>query len=106
MYKIGLVGLKTSIEQILILAEEYKHELEFISLPYVKTEEVENIVKEHESNVHAWLFSGPLPYEIAKKTLGTDKIMVHVPATESGFYKSLLEMIYEQGKIIEHLSIY
>lgn len=31
--------------------------------------------------------------------------MVHVPATESGFYKSFLEMIYEQGKIIEHLSI-
>ncbi|WHY57522.1 hypothetical protein [Peribacillus simplex] len=105
MYKIGLVGLKTSIEQILILAEDYKHELEFISLPYAKTEEVENIVKEHDSNVHAWLFSGPLPYEIAKKTLGTDKIMVHVPATESGFYKSLLEMIYDQGKIIEHLSI-
>ncbi|SIR06000.1 hypothetical protein SAMN05878482_102890 [Peribacillus simplex] len=105
MYKIGLVGLKTSIEQILLLAEEYKHELEFISLPYAKTEEVENIVKEHDSNVHAWLFSGPLPYEIAKKTLGTDKIMVHVPATESGFYKSLLEMIYDQGKIIEQLSI-
>lgn len=105
MYKIGLVGLKTSIEQILDLAEEYKHELEFISFPYVNTEEVEEIVKEHDSNVHAWLFSGPLPYEIANKTLGTDKIMVHVPATESGFYKSFLEMIYEQGKIIEHLSI-
>ncbi|MFJ7364707.1 hypothetical protein ACIQWQ_11485 [Peribacillus frigoritolerans] len=105
MYKIGLVGLKTSTEQILALAEEYKHELEFISLPYVRTEEVENIVKEHDSHVHAWLFSGPLPYEIAKKTLVTDKIMVHVPATESGFYKSFLEMIYEQGKIIEHLSI-
>ena len=74
-------------------------------MPYVKTEEVENIVKEHNSHVHAWLFSGPLPYEIARKTLGTDKIMVHVPATESGFYKSFLEMIYEQGKIIEHLSI-
>ncbi|PGY16032.1 hypothetical protein SAMN05444673_1040 [Bacillus sp. OV166] len=105
MYKIGLVGLKTSLEQILDSAEEYKYELEFISLPYVKTEEVESIVKEHNSHVHAWLFSGPLPYEIAKKTLGTDKIMVHVPATESGFYKSFLEMIYEKGKIIEQLSI-
>ena len=67
MYKIGLVGLETSIEQILVLAEEYKHELEFISLPYVKTEEVDNIVKEYDSHVHAWLFSGPLPYEIAEK---------------------------------------
>jgi hypothetical protein len=105
MYKIGLVGLKTSIEQILDLAEEYNHDLEFISYPYVKTEEVENIVNEYNSHVHAWLFSGPLPYEIAKKTLGTDKIMVHVPATESGFYKSFLEMIYEQGKMIEQLSI-
>lgn len=50
-------------------------------------------------------FSGPLPYEIAKKYIGTDKIMVYVPATESGLYKSLLEMIYEQGRIIEKLSI-
>ncbi|MCP1122661.1 hypothetical protein NKR74_04775 [Bacillus sp. 3103sda1] len=105
MYKIGLVGLKTSIEQILDMAEEYKHELEFISYSYVKTEEVEKIVKEHTSHVDAWLFSGPLPYEIAKKYIGTDKIMVYVPATESGFYKSFLEMIYEQGKIIEQLSI-
>ncbi|WP_078410061.1 helix-turn-helix domain-containing protein [Priestia abyssalis] len=105
MYKIGLVGLKTSIEQILDLAEEYKHELEFISLPYVKTEEVENLVQETTSYVHAWLFTGPLPYEIAKKTVRTDKIMVHVPATESGLYKSFLEMIYEQGKMIEQLSI-
>lgn len=105
MYKIGLVGLKASIVQILDLSDEYKHELEFISFPYVQTEEVENIVIEHHPHVHAWLFSGPLPYEIAKKTLGTDKIMVHVPATESGFYKSFLEMIYEQGKIIEHLSM-
>ncbi|WP_440604393.1 hypothetical protein [Bacillus sp. GB_SG_008] len=105
MYKIGLVGLKTSIEQILDMAEEYKHELEFISYSYVKTEEVEKIVKEHTSHVDAWLFSGPLPYEIAKKYIGTDKIMVYVPATESGFYKSFLEMTYEQGKIIEQLSI-
>jgi hypothetical protein len=105
MYKIGLVGLKTSIELILDMAEEYKHELEFISYSYVKTEEVEKIVKEHTSHVDAWLFSGPLPYEIAKKYIGTDKIMVYVPATESSFYKSFLEMIYEQGKIIEQLSI-
>ncbi|NOU72461.1 hypothetical protein GC098_13655 [Paenibacillus sp. LMG 31458] len=105
MYKIGIVGLKTSIEQILDLAEEYKHDLEFISFPYVNTEEVEKIVIEHNSHVHAWLFSGPLPYEIAKKTLGIDKIMVHIPAAESGFYKSFIEMIYEQGKIIELLSV-
>ncbi|MDZ5606342.1 hypothetical protein U2I54_04280 [Bacillus pseudomycoides] len=105
MYKIGLVGLKTSIEWILDLAEEYKDKLEFISFSYVSTEEIKKIVEENDFYVHAWLFSGPIPYEIAKKTLGTDKIMVHVPATESGFYNSLLEMIYEQGKIIKQLSI-
>src|SRR5690606_2576720 len=104
-HKIGVVGLKTSIEAIIELAEEYKTELEFISFSYEETEEVEKIVREHNSHVHAWLFSGPLPYEIAKKTLDTDKIMVHVPATESGFYRYYLEMIYEQGKIIEQLSI-
>lgn len=67
MHKIGVVGLKTSIEAIIELAEEYKTELEFISFSYEETEEVEKIVREHNSHVHAWLFSGPLPYEIAKK---------------------------------------
>ncbi|MFJ8514437.1 helix-turn-helix domain-containing protein [Lysinibacillus xylanilyticus] len=105
MYKIGLVGLETSIEQILALADEYKHELEFISFPYVEIDEVEKIIEENNIYMHAWFFSGPLPYEIAKRKLGTDKIMVHVPATESGLYKAFLEMIYEQGKIIEKLSI-
>ncbi|MCP3740786.1 hypothetical protein [Rossellomorea sp. BNER] len=105
MYKIGLVGLKTSVERIMDLAEEYKYKLEFSTFPYVTTDEIEKIVEENDSHVHAWLFSGPIPYEIAKKTLGTDKIMVHAPATESGFYHSLIEMIYEQGKIIKQLSI-
>jgi len=105
MYKIGLVGLKTSIEQIVDLADEYKHELDFISLPYVEINEVEKIIEEHECHMHAWFFSGPLPYEIAQRKLGPDKIMVHVPATESGLYKALLEMIYERGQIIEKLSI-
>lgn len=105
MYKIGLVGLGTSIEQILDLAKEYKNELEFISFPYEKTKEVEKIVTDYNSHVDAWLFSGPIPYEIAKKTLDTDKTMVYVPATELGFYKAFLEMIYEQGKTIQQLSI-
>ncbi|MGE7687843.1 hypothetical protein ACQKMI_01390 [Lysinibacillus sp. NPDC097214] len=105
MYKIGLVGLKASIDQIVDLADEYKHELEFISLPYEEINEIEKIIVEHEWHVHAWFFSGPIPYEIAKRKLGTDKIMVHVPATESGLYKAILEMIYEQGQIIEKLSI-
>ncbi|MGG1396855.1 hypothetical protein ABE288_03210 [Bacillus salipaludis] len=105
MFKIGLVGLETSIKQILDLAEEYKQELNFISLPYVEVEEVERIVTEHHSDVHAWLFSGPLPYEMAKKTLGTDKIMVHVPATESGFFKAFLELSDELGRLIKKLSI-
>lgn len=105
MYKIGLVGLKTSIDQIVDLADEYKHELEFISLPYEEINEIEKIIVEHECHVDAWFFSGPIPYEIAQRKLGTDKIMVHVPATESGLYKAILEMIYEQGQIIEKLSI-
>ncbi|MFD0828123.1 hypothetical protein ACT8ZR_21090 [Neobacillus sp. M.A.Huq-85] len=105
MFKIGLVGLEASIKQILDLAEEYKQELEIISFPYIDIDEVENIVKEHHSRVHAWLFSGPLPYEIGKRTLGTDMIMVHVPATESGFFKAFLELSDELGRLIKKLSI-
>lgn len=105
MYKIGVVGLRNSIERILDLAEEYKHELEFIPFPYLNIEEIEKIAEEHNPHLHAWLFSGPIPYEVFKKKLGTDKIMVYVPATESGFYNALLEMIYKQEKIIEKVSV-
>ncbi|MBP2242246.1 hypothetical protein J2Z40_002820 [Cytobacillus eiseniae] len=105
MYKIGVVGLNTSIKWIVEFAAEYQTDFEFLSFPYETTNEIEKIIKENDSNLHAWLFSGPIPYEMAKKNIDTDKIMVHVPATESGFYNSLLEMIYEQGKIIKKLSI-
>ncbi|MGY4794724.1 hypothetical protein ACVNNN_06945 [Lysinibacillus fusiformis] len=105
MYKIGLVGLSSSIKQVLDLADEYKDDFEFIPFHYIRTEEVENIIQENKSSVHAWLFTGPLPYEIVKKKVQTDQIMVYVPATESGLYKSFIEMIYQQGKVIEKLSI-
>ncbi|MFE4896012.1 hypothetical protein [Peribacillus butanolivorans] len=105
MYKIGVVGPNPLIERILSLEEEYKHELQFVSFPCTKTEEVEEIVKKNCSQVQAWLFSGPIPYEIAKKTLGTDEKMVYIPVTESGFYKSYFELAFDQGKLITRLSV-
>lgn len=105
MYKIGVVGLHSSIALVLELTEEYREEYEFISLSYESPEEVIEIMQENNAHVHAWLFTGPLPYEIAKKNSLSDKIMVPIPATESGLYKSFLEMIYEQGTVIEKLSI-
>ncbi|MEM5620591.1 hypothetical protein AAHB56_00870 [Bacillus thuringiensis] len=66
MYKIGLVGLKSSIDQILSMVEEFKHDLEFIPYTYEKIEEIEKIVIEHAPHVHAWLFQGHFPMKLQK----------------------------------------
>lgn len=105
MFKIGVVGPKQSVERILELAKEFDQGMNFIPYPYQETRETEKIVREYDSYVDYWLFSGPIPYMVAKDALGTDKRMEYIYPTESSIYKGFLEMVYEQGRLLERISI-
>lgn len=105
MYKIGVVGPTASVNRILSLVEEYQDELQFTPFSYHHSKETVEIIKKYGMQVNAWLFSGQIPYEIAKKELGNDANMAYVPIMEASFYKSFLEMTYEQGKLLKQVSV-
>lgn len=105
MYRIGLIGPKWSLERILSFSKEYEKELEFFPFAYEEPAETKEIVKKHDRDVDVWLFSGQLPYNIAKKTLHSIEKLLYVPHTESSVYKSLLNIMYLNSKLIRQLSV-
>lgn len=105
MYRIGLIGPEWSLERILSFSKEYEKELEFFPFAYDEPAETKEIVKKHDRDVDVWLFSGQLPYNIAKKTLQSFEKLLYVPHTESSVYKSLLNIMYLNGKLIKQLSV-
>ncbi|WP_088013816.1 hypothetical protein [Gottfriedia acidiceleris] len=105
MYRIGLIGPEWSLERILSFSKEYEKELEFFPFAYDEPAQTKEIVKKHDRDVDVWLFSGQLPYNIAKKTLHSIEKLLYVPHTESSVYKSLLNIIYLNGKLIRQLSV-
>ncbi|WP_414854150.1 hypothetical protein [Brevibacillus sp. IT-7CA2] len=105
MFKIGVVGPKQSVERILAVAKEFEEGMNFVPYPYTETKETEKIVLENDQYVDHWLFSGPIPYLIARQALDDGKRMEHIYPTESSIYKGFLEMVYTHRKLIDRVSI-
>lgn len=105
MHKIGIVGPEPSIERILSVAKEFKHEIEFIPFAYDDPTEVAHIVQNASPEVNGWLFSGPLPYSIAKHNVVSDKSLEYCPSIGAGFFICCMQMAIQQKKILERISI-
>lgn len=105
MYKIGVVGPSLSVNRIFKLAAEMENEMEFIPYSYNETNEVKSILLKNDHQVDYWLFSGYIPYMIAKRTLDSDEKLVYTFYTESSIYKGIMELGYNQGKLLEKASM-
>ncbi|WP_026576954.1 hypothetical protein [Bacillus sp. UNC438CL73TsuS30] len=105
MYRIGVVGPSSSVKRILKVANEIEQEMEFIPYSYTEAKEVEKIVLEHDDQVDFWLFSGYIPYRVAAKTVSTDEKSVYIFSTESSTYKSFMELVYSEGRLLNRISI-
>ncbi|MFM1654290.1 hypothetical protein ACI7RC_19675 [Brevibacillus sp. B_LB10_24] len=105
MYKVGIVGPHRSVERILDVSKEFEQGMEFIPHPYQDPREIKTLVLEFNHQVDTWLFSGPVPYLIAKDVLDSDENLVYIPGTESGLYKALLDLTYDQMEILDSVSI-
>ncbi|OLO37022.1 hypothetical protein BTR23_14890 [Alkalihalophilus pseudofirmus] len=105
MYKIGVVGPSLSVKRILELAYEIEQEMEFIPYSYTEVKEVEKIILEHEHEVDFWLFSGYIPYMVARKKLASDENSDYIFSTESSIYKGFMELVYSQGTLVNRISI-
>ena len=93
MFRIGVVGPSLSVNRILEMAREMEQEMEFIPCIYQETSEIEEIVLSNDQQVDFWLFSGYIPYMIAKKLFASDENLVYIFSTES--------RIYQKGNVME-----
>lgn len=105
MFRIGVVGPKLSVNRIFEMAREMEQEMEFIPLAYKETSEIEEIILSNDQQVDFWLFSGYIPYMIAKKLFSSDEKLVYIFFTESSIYKGIMELSYSQGKLLNQVSM-
>lgn len=105
MFRIGVVGPSLSVNRILEMVGEMEQEMEFIPYIYKETSEVEEIVLSHTKQVDFWLFSGYIPYMIAKRVVESAENLVYIFSTESSIYRGLMELSYSQGKLLNQVSI-
>lgn len=105
MLRIGVVGPSLSVNRILQLAREMEQGMEFIPYIYQETSEVKEIVLRNSQQVDFWLFSGYIPYRIAKNLLESDENLVYIFSTESTIYKGIMELSYSRGELLNQVSI-
>ncbi|GAA4714589.1 hypothetical protein [Brevibacillus fulvus] len=105
MYRIGVVGPPPSVERILDVANEFEHEIEFVSFVYEDAKEVSRIVEQHQADFDGWFFSGPIPHMFAKKVLRSDANIVYCHQTGANLYRGFCQMAFEQQRISKRVSI-
>lgn len=105
MYKVAVVGPAVSVERILSVAQDFTSQLTFQPFIYETAIETIEIVKEQHPHFDFFLFSGPIPYDLAKRTIHDHSKLFYIHLLETGFYKALLDLTHHVQKPIEHLSI-
>jgi hypothetical protein len=101
--RLGVLGADDSLEILQSVIDRYP---EFESLPivYWKEEEIIDLIKPYVDQVDMWLFSGQVPYTIAKEWGGISKPIFYVQHTGSSLYKTLLYIMYERKTSVSEIS--
>lgn len=106
MYTVGIVGPARSVERILHHAREFESNLSFVGYSYNIVNETTDILEKHHSKVDFWLFSGYIPYKIAQQSKHFSKDrMEYIFITGDMFYRGVLEISHEIGKLAKNVSI-
>lgn len=103
MYKIGVVGPVKSVERIIALAREIEQDMEFIPYVYEVATETKHLVEKHNQDVDFWLFSGYIPYKLARQTNVTQEKLAHIIFSEAAIYRGFLEQSYQQKSLLKML---
>lgn len=86
--KVAVLGPKDLVDRIVGEGKAYKY-LDMIPFPYKKETETMSIMNKLDNDVDLILFSGPIPYHIARKNVERDLPMLYVSYSGSAFYKVL-----------------
>jgi hypothetical protein len=101
--RLGILGADDSLPIIQSVVEEYK---EFVCLPvvYWNESEILDLIRPLASEVDMWLFSGQVPYSIAKQSGEIEVPLFYVPHTGASLYRTLLQAYYTNQIPISQLS--
>jgi hypothetical protein len=105
MRKIGVVGPEQSINRIIEVGKAMEPAIEFISFAYADAHEAVDIVKRNIHKAKGWLFSGSLPFMLAKEAFGSDDNFAYCAYDGAGLYRCFLQVAYHQKIIMERISI-
>lgn len=101
--RLGILGADDSLEIIQSVVSEYS-ELESVPIVYWHEEEIIDKLTPLVNEVDMWLFSGQVPYTIAKEWGKITQPMAYVPHMGSSLYRTLLHISHETNISVNQLS--
>lgn len=105
MRKIGVVGPEQSISRIIEVTKTMDPSIDLIPFAYIDAHETVDIVRKNFHKAKGWLFSGSLPFMLAKDAFGTDENFAYCAYDGAGLYKCFLQIAYHHKNIMERISI-
>ncbi|MGP3562275.1 ArsR family transcriptional regulator [Geobacillus sp. BK01] len=91
--RLGLLGADDSLPIIQAVVEEYK-ELVCFPVVYWDERDILDLMRPLAAQVDMWLFSGQVPYSIAKQSGEAGVPLFYVPHTGASLYRTLLQAHY------------
>ncbi|QZY54124.1 hypothetical protein [Crassaminicella profunda] len=90
--KLGVIGPSDSIEKICKIAKEVEEKVIIFPYVYENKEETLELINECQKKVDGILFSGHVPYNIAKFSNALTKPAVYIPRVGTSILKALWEI--------------
>lgn len=104
MFKLGIIGPRDLVEQSYTIAQQYRS-LCPIKLYYASEEQTIELIKNNDSVVDGFLFTGFLPYYETQKSGITKKRLFYYPISGTSLYRILFVMRVHEGVDITRISI-
>lgn len=101
--RLGVIGVEDNLQLMESVASEYS---EFTTLLFLhsRQDDVIDILESHKHDVDIWLFSGYIPYLIAKEWGKVEQPMFFVKYPGSCLYKTLYNALYQHNINMNELS--
>ncbi|NGQ96189.1 ArsR family transcriptional regulator [Brevibacillus sp. SYP-B805] len=101
--RLGVVGADDSLQMIQSVVKEFT-EIACIPIVYWREEELIDLLKPHVKQADMWLFSGQVPFAMAKEWGEIEAPMAYVPHIGASLYRTLLHLSHEEGLRVDDLS--
>ncbi len=104
-YRIAIIGGKQPVARVLAVSKEFEDGFSFFPVVLENEKELPEIIKNNRRKADGWLFSGPLPYNIAKKYFVNIENVEYCGFLGAGFYSNCMQVSFEQKVARPRISV-